>query len=272
VAPVLSLLINRQVTVTVHDLSYLYFPDAYSRAFRLFYNIVIPMVFRWARNILTVSNSEKDALNKVFPEYADKVTAVQNGIFSTSFGNFIEYSVSRLTNSPYALYVGSLSKRKNFDTLIKIAIEITSNSDLDFVFVGAMQSALASSEYSIPEHLRKRIIFTGQVNDKARLVELYRDARVFVFPSLYEASPLPPSEAMACGIPVVTSDIPSLRERCEDAAIFRSPTDVDGIVQAIRELHQKPELHAIYAAKARAQAAKFAWSAAARAVIEKTTA
>src|SRR5690606_9183748 len=74
------------------------------------------------------------------------------------------------------------------------------------------------------------------------LLFAYRSAQCFLFPSLYEASPLPPIEAMGCGCPVIAGDIPSLRERCGEAALYCDPRSVDDVVRAVETVLDTPEL------------------------------
>jgi glycosyltransferase involved in cell wall biosynthesis len=107
------------------------------------------------------------------------------------------------------------------------------------------------------------VILTGYVADED-LPPLYRAARAFVYPSLFEGFGLPPLEAMACGTPVVTSDVSSLPEVTGDAALLIDPTDEQALANALIEIVNNERLRAELREKGIAQAKKFAWRDAAK--------
>lgn len=257
-APVRSLLGGARVVVCVHDLSYLYFPTAYSRAFRAAYHLITPLIFRRARSVITVSESERRAITERYPHVTPRIVAIQNGGLAES----VELERPRGADAlapGYVLYVGSLSKRKNFPMMVEAALEMAARRGTRFVFVGGTASALEGTTISVPNSLSEYIVFAGQVNDTAQLVDYYMGASAFLFPSLYEASPLPPIEAMACGVPVVSSTIPSLEERCGDAALYCEAHDRGSIVARIEQLLDDPALAATMRERGLARAAAFSW-------------
>lgn len=262
-APIASLLSRSRVVVTVHDLSYLYFPDAYSRAFKLLYNRLIPSIMRRADRIVTVSRSEQAAIAKHYPAVGDRLVAIQNG--------GLPVGISEQSPAPAAeptiLYVGSLSRRKNFPNMLRVAIALARTRDFRFVFAGGVATGLNATLAEIPADVRDRITFLGQVNDWSRLLAAYRSAHCFMFPSFYEASPLPPVEAMGCGCPVVAGDIPSLRERCADAALFCDPENVDSIAAAVAQVVDDPALAQRLRTAGYAQALRYSWAHCAEATL-----
>ncbi|GAA0989898.1 Alpha-maltose-1-phosphate synthase [Nocardioides aquaticus] len=278
-APVLRLLRGARPTATmVHDLSYRYFPDAYSRAFRALYSVVIPVVLARSTVIVTVSESEKVSILRHYPRLArtHRLHAVQNGggvpssMSATTGASFtpIGAAVSG-DDEQVVLYVGSLTRRKNADGLRRIADRLTSARPVRFVFAGATAGVFSGLDSGgAPAPSSPRIEFLGQVNDPHVLEELYRRASVFVFPSFYEASPLPPVEAMSAGTPVVASDIPSLRERCGDAVTYVEPHDIDGFVNEIGALLDDPALRDSMAERGRARAAAYSWRAQTERLVE----
>lgn len=265
-APVLRLLRGRRPTVTmVHDLSYRYFPDAYSRTFRALYASVIPVVLARSTAVVTVSESEKASILHHYPRLkrTDRVHAVQNGGGVPSATSATPTGASGPdAEEQIVLYVGSLTRRKNADGLRQIADRLTSIRPVRFVFAGATAGVFSGLDgVGGPAQPSGRIDFLGQVNDPHVLEALYRRASVFVFPSFYEASPLPPIEAMSAGVPVVASDIPSLRERCGDAAIYADPYDVDTFIEEIGALLDDPMLRGSMAHRGRIRAAGYSWRA-----------
>ncbi|WP_217430995.1 glycosyltransferase family 4 protein [Sphingomonas bacterium] len=263
-APLRSLLGRGKVVVTVHDLSYRYFPEAYSRGFKLFYNFMVPIILRRARRVITVSQSERRAMLEHYPFAAARLVAIQNGGLPVG----IEQQAPDPPERETVLYVGSLSKRKNFPGLLEVAIRMARRRGARFVFVGGVAKGLNATIAAVPDDVKDHIRFLGQVNDWDRLLAAYRSAHCFLFPSFYEASPLPPIEAMGCGCPVVAGDIPSLRERCDAAARYCDPGDVDAIVAAVEEVLDTPGLRERMRTAGYAQADRYSWTTCAEATLD----
>lgn len=263
-APIASLLGRKPVVVCVHSLAYRYFPAAYTAAFRAVYTVLTPLIMKFADGIITVSESERDMILRAFPGSAARLTVIQNGGWGRSVGGELERIAPLSLERPYILYVGSLNKCKNFSVIMRCAIKLVRDTDLNFMFVGGFPSVLQQSEVAIPEELRDRIIMTGQVDDVRRLIAAYKGASVFVFPSLYEASPFPPIEAMAFGVPVVASSIPPLQERCGDAAVYCDPTSVESVTEAVTSILNDAALRDDLRRRGLERAAVFTWEACAR--------
>lgn len=263
-APVASLLGAGPVVVTVHDLSYLYFPDAYSRAFKLVYNRLIPLVLKRARRVITVSNSERASILAHYPFAAPRLIAVQNGGLPVGIA---EQTPIAPADTPTILYVGSLSKRKNFGGMLAVAIELARRRNVRFAFVGGVPQGLNATLAEVPSDVRDRILFHGQVNDWPRLLDAYRGADLFFFPSFYEASPLPPIEAMGCGCPVIASAIPSLEERCGTAAHYCDPHDSASMTKAIETLLDDPEKREALRQAGYVRARHYSWATCAAATL-----
>lgn len=257
-APLASLYGSTKTVVTVHDLSYLYFPDAYSASFRAAYNAIVPAVLRHADAVITVSQSERRAISERYPFATDRLVAIANG------------GLPRRVNLPegkqrrFALYVGAFSKRKNVPGILGAAIRLNKERHLPFVFVGEGGPSFQSVQMEIPAELRDRIEFAGQVDDLERIVGYMSEALCLVFPSFYEASPLPPMEAMACGTPVISSPIDSMKERCGDAALYCDPASEEAIAEAIGRLVDDADLQEELRRKSIERARRFTWEACAR--------
>ncbi len=267
-APVGRLLCHDNSTyVMVHDLSYRYYPGAYSRRFRLVYGISMPIILARASHVFTVSQSEMDSIRKVHPRLIQpaNLTVVQNG------GGLSELDTrSPLMPPPErsgGLYVGSLSHRKNGKGLILAATELARTRGLKFTFVGCTPEGLTDVDTLVDSDAKKHFRFFGQVNDPIAIANEYQRAAVFVFPSLYEASPLPPIEAMSHGCPVVCSDIPSLRERCGDAALYCDPTSTQSIVNAVNRVLSDEKLQSDLRERGYERARKFNWKSQAQSII-----
>jgi glycosyltransferase involved in cell wall biosynthesis len=261
-APALSLLGDQKVVVTVHDLSYRYFPDAYRLPFRLWYGFIVPLALRRARTVITVSESERRAIIANYPAAATRLHAVANGGTPSVFSAKGTQETAR--DHSTVLYVGSLSKRKNFPRLLEAACRLARHRGFHFIFVGDAAKSFVVAPTSIPADVASKITFVGAVDDAAVLLAYYRKATCLLFPSLYEASPFPPIEAMTCECPVIASDIPALRERCGDAAVYCDPYDVESIVAATERVIDDAALRASLQALGRQRAATITWERCAR--------
>lgn len=262
VAPVERLIRRRGRTFTmVHDLSYQYFPSAYSRGFRAFYSAVIPLVLSRSDAVFTVSETEKKAILKHHGQRIsiDRLHAVQNGAIRKGSDTGVAPPRPPEQREPFVLYVGSLTLRKNAPRLIHACIELARTTDLDFVFIGATGASFGAMNISLPEDLKPRFHFLGQVDDAKIIYDHFSRASLFLFPSLYEASPLPPIEAMSFGCPVVAGRIPSLLERCGDAAEFCDPADVGSIVATVSAVLNNPERRLQLFRAGREWADRYSW-------------
>jgi glycosyltransferase involved in cell wall biosynthesis len=279
----LALLLNKRAPVytMVHDLSYKYFPSAYSRSFRAVYNTVIPAVLARSEQVFTVSVSEATAISRHYGRLIgpERLVAVQNGggegassarpgDGSKSLEPGAPDVPSREVRQRRCLYVGSLTRRKNAEGLARAAMQLVREDDMELVVVGATGSSFEQTGLEIPSELAGRIHFRGQINDPGLIEAEYRRAGVFVFPSFYEASPLPPVEAMRFGCPVVAADIPSLRERCGDAALYCDPEDPGSIVCQVRRVMGDAEVWEGLQRRGLERAAGFSWRSQVEAVLD----
>lgn len=256
-APLLRLIRRKNAThVMVHDLSYRYFPEAYSRSFRLVYGLIMPVILSRAERVITVSAAEREAILREYPKIGEeRLVYAQNGADVR-----IDHSAKqRPASAKGCLYVGSLTKRKNAERLIQAAIEVSRSESTEFTFVGSTGASFEGVSIDIPEDAQDYIRFLGQLNGSEEISAQYLAAEVFVFPSLYEASPLPPVEAMAHGVPVVAADIPSLRERCGDAAFYVDPLSIDSIVNGVRTILRDDSLRDELRSKGYERARAFSW-------------
>lgn len=265
-SPAISLLGGQRLVVTVHDLSYSYFPEAYSRAFRAWYNFIIPLAMRKAAAVLTVSETERRSIARYFPAASARIHAVANGGWPDEFPPPPTVNADRPDG--YVLYVGSLSKRKNFPAMFDAAVHLSRKHGFRFVFVGGTAATLTASNLTLPGDVGDKITFAGQIDDTQALGSYYREAACFMFPSLYESSGLPPAEAMAWGCPVIASDIPALRERCGDAALYCDPNDPAAIVSAVETMMSEAHLRDEYRAKGFERSREISWMQCARETLD----
>jgi len=245
---------NLKIVVSIHDLSFMYFKNVYKSLFRFYYNFTIPKIIKVADKIITVSNTERETIMESFPRYAKKIVSIHNGIDEIFLS-----SETILEKENYLLYVGSLNPRKNLQGVIEAFLQIAEGIPHKLVIVGVNTGAFKKTRTKDSD----RIKFLGFVNQEY-LVQLYRNAAVFVFPSLYEGFGLPLLEAMACGCPVITSNISSLPEVAGDSAIMIDPYDVNAMANAMYNVLTNESLRQEMIKKGLQRIKLFSWEKAAK--------
>jgi glycosyltransferase involved in cell wall biosynthesis len=170
-----------------------------------------------------------------------------------------------IPNGPYFLTVSNPQPRKNLPFLIRAFSRLLREQpevDANLVLVGSKKLGWMNQELELavaecPE-LQGRITFTGYV-DEADLAAIYSGASAFVFPSLHEGFGLPPLEAMACGVPIISSNASSLPEVVGDAGVLIDPKDGNALGQALWQIHRDRTFRETLAARSLARAAMFSW-------------
>ena len=170
----------------------------------------------------------------------------------------------------FVLFLGALEPRKNLGRLLEAYATLPAGLRRDVhLVVAGMSGWLNDSIHSrvMELGLDESVHFAGYI-DGADLASLYSLATVFAYPSLYEGFGLPVLEAMACGTPVLTSNVSSLPEVAGDAAVLVTPTEVESIADGLRRLLESPAAQAEVAARGIAQAARFSWDRCAKQTLE----
>ena len=262
--PLLSLARKGSV-VTVHDLAYAAYPEAYSKAFRLLYSLLVPAALRRADAVITVSDAEKTHILGRHPVANGRIHAVHLGApQGRPAGDGLSAPENDPANRPFVLWVGTLIARKNPQGVIDAVARVNQDTPLDLIVAGASQPGLLKGGLSLSSELQGRVHFRGQINDIAELRHLYESATALVFPSFYESFGLPPLEAMRFGCPVIASDIPALREICGEAALYADPHQPADIARRIRRLLNDPALRAELRERGLRRASLFTWERCAR--------
>lgn len=255
--------------VTVHDLSYRLRPNSYTIPFRIAYGVLVPAALRRADAIITASEAEKTNIVARFPMARDRIHVVYHGSPDAELP--AEDQPNRTSTSPdlkldspkaaepFALWVGTLSARKNPQGAIDAIALLNKEMKLPLVMVGATYKGFKSA-YLRTDGYGEVVRFASDVDTPAKLRGLYRRAVCLLFPSFYEGFGLPPLEAMTNGCPVVTSDIPVLREVCGNAALYCDPKNPHDIANTIRMLVNDPELRNRLRRDGLRRASEFSWT------------
>jgi glycosyltransferase involved in cell wall biosynthesis len=264
---VLPAAVPSRSVVTIHDCIHLMFPQYLrNRAAYLYARAAMWTAVRRSDRILTVSEASKRDILHFFNVRADKIVVAHNAIDDHFWMPPSEEQVERVReryqlHHRFVLYVGNIKPHKNLVRLIEAFSALRSGGldDVKLLIIGDEISKLPALRRAVHQYkLHKHVRFLGYVDDETLSI-LYRLAAVFVFPSLYEGFGLPPLEAMACGTPVVTSNLSSLPEVTGGAAILVDPYDVESIVDGIRRVLDDPALAAEMRLKGRVRARQFSW-------------
>lgn len=265
-----------RTVLTVHDLSFIRSPETATPQLRAYLNSVVPRSVARADYILADSAATGRDLIDLYHTPPEKISVLYSGVESR-FSRIDDQAVLgaargryKLGDEPYILGVGTVQPRKNYERLVE-AFHRLARSDIRLVIVGG-KGWLDDPLYARIDALglRDRVVMAGFVDD-ADLPALYSGARVFAFPSLYEGFGLPPLEAMACGVPVVSSNTSSLPEVVGDAALCVDPYNVDELAEALDLAIHDETLRRSLIDKGYRRVRQFTWAAAARQLRELYT-
>jgi glycosyltransferase involved in cell wall biosynthesis len=262
--------------VTIHDCIHLRFPQylpnrlayAYARSSLWF-------ATHRSNRVLTVSEASKRDILRYFRVPDRKIDVIYNAIDERFGAPPTSEEIERVRdryqlNAPFVLYAGNIKPHKNLERLIE-AFHTLRRGDLEHVkmlIIGDEISKYATLRRAVHRYkLHKHVRFFGFVPDKT-LAVLYRLARAFVFPSLYEGFGLPPLEAMASGTPVITSNLSSLPEVVGDAALLIDPYDADAIADAMRRVLLDSDLREDLRQRGLRRVAEFSWDRSVRRIRE----
>ncbi len=288
-AHVLPLIHPRRSVVTIHDLGFQYYPEAHT----LFQNLYLRWSTRYnaqaAARVVADSEATRRDLLRTYHIPEDKIVVAYPGrderLAMVKEPKLLDAARARYGLSKrYLLYVGTLHPRKNLVRLVRAFSAVlgatTSMSERtgDSGFEGdcALQLVLAGQKGWLYEeifaevrklNLQDRVVFTGYVPD-ADLPSLLSGALVFAFPSLYEGFGLPVLEAMACGTPVICSNLSSLPEVGGDAALLVDPLDVEALAAALSQIITDEGLRTTLVERGFEQVQRFSWRRCASQVLE----
>ena len=270
-AHILPIVHPRRSVVTIHDLGYLYYPQAHRLLDRLYLDLSTRYNAHAAAHLIADSSATKRDLIERYGSKPDKISVVYPGYDETTFRpvrdeEAIEIIKARYgITDDYILFVGTLQPRKNLTRLIEAFSNLQSQiSNLQLVIAGKKGWLYEDIFRQVEElGLEGKVVFTDYVPE-GDLPALLSGARLFVFPSLYEGFGLPVLEAMACGTPVVCSNTSSLPEVAGNAALLVDPLDVEELAAAMERVLGDEELRAGLIERGFEQTRRFSWEKCAR--------
>jgi len=260
--------------ITVHDMIPFLFTNSYMKEQPFDYQFALKHgleLLKEADAIITVSESTKRDVAKYAKIPNERIHVIYEGVsedlllidrFESKAIIKRKYGISE----DYVLYLGGVDYRKNIKKLIISFNNLLVNSDANFKLVLAGDVFTRKDNKDVKAvcalieklNMADNIKMPGLIDEKD-LNALYGAANIFVFPSLYEGFGLPILEAMACGTPVITSNISSIPEVCGDAALLVDPNDVDSIAMAMHKVLYSNDMKGQMIRKGLERAKKFSW-------------
>lgn len=228
--------------VTLHDLAFLRMPEVLTRSKRMYHRTFTVRSLRRAAMIIAVSKSTSQDLTELLEVSPQRISTVypcldQRFAHAVTAEEIQAFRVRQGLEQGFLLYLGTLEPRKNIPTLLDAYARFRqmTGMTLKLVLVGSkgwLYDAIFARVRQLG--LENEVIFPGFANDSEQPL-WYRAASAFVYPSLYEGFGIPVAEALACGIPVVTSRISSLPEAGAGIALTVDPHDVEALAHALHQ-------------------------------------
>jgi len=268
--------------MTVHDmLEHMSRAREQSGFWRSFHFQMTKRVLAGAARIFAVSNFTRNEIEKLFEIPSDRVEVVYNAIDERFLHGHATAPERDLiarryqVTYPFLLYAGRISPHKNVVRMIEAFSALKTELERDQAYPD-LKLIIIGDDLSGNPDLRRTVVRSGVQHDVRFLgfvpIEVlrifYDEAKIFVFPSLYEGFGLPPLEAMVHGTPVVTSNVSSLPEVVGNAAVLVNPENVFEIMRALHRVLMDKPLRERMKERGYQQSAKFSWETSVRRILE----
>lgn len=256
-----------KTVVTIYDMTTFLFPEYHTEETLAIQKEKYQFAQEEADAVIAISKSAKEDIINHLGIEAERIHVVYAGV-THNFRPLPAEQVSatiaqwQLTPNEYILHVGTIEPRKNLVNLIRAYYEVWQKRPLSTpkLVLAGIKGWFYKDVFTVVEELglKNNVYFTGRVAE-ADLPALYNGALFFIYPSLYEGFGMPPLEAMACGVPVITSNISSLPEVIGEAGILINPQDIADMITAIEQLiDNEPKRNELSSASL-ARAKLFSW-------------
>lgn len=258
----------KNIVTSVHDFSFILYKDFHPKErIEYFENNFFQNIYN-SDIIITGSEFTKQEILERLDFEEDKIKVIYHGVDHDLFKVYEDREVSYELPKKFIFSVGSIEPRKNLIGLLK-AYEILDESlKKEYKLVLAGFKGWENKEImDIINNNKENIHYLGYVSD-IELVKTYNLASLFVYPSFYEGFGLPPLESMACGTPVITSNLSSIPEVCGDAVLYADPHNIEDIAKKIKVLINDENLQQELIRKGLSRVKRFTWEKSAQEHIE----
>jgi glycosyltransferase involved in cell wall biosynthesis len=255
---------SRKLVVTHHDCIHERFPHLFRNAAMVIRNK--ERLYAAADAIICVSESSRRDLLRFYPVSEQRTHVIYHGL--APFVKRVSGDISPCSiATKYILFVGARRAYKNFMSLLDAYA--ASDIAVDYQLVAVGGGAVSASEAKRIEELgvAKRVKIIARATDEV-LATMYRNAALFVYPSLYEGFGFPPLEAMSAGCPVLTVNVSSMPEICGDAAFYFDSEDPGSLKEALQRILSNREAIAQIKVKGYHQILRYQWDHTAKQTLE----
>ena len=271
----LSQSINCHKTITLHDIIPLRMPETVSDRYLYIFNNELPKIINECDGILTVSEFSKQDISKEFNFPEDKIFVthlaaedIYRPLNKCQCKKIIEEEYNIKDN--FILYVGGFSPRKNLVGLIEAFSLLSRNTNKSLKLVITGKKGISYDIYkkrTVDLNIEDDVIFTDFI-PLEKLPIFYNASEFLAYPSFYEGFGLPPLEAMACGTPVITSNVTSLPEICYDSALLINPYDIDSLKSGMENVLYDDSLKARMIKQGLINSSKYSWNITAKSTLK----
>ena len=258
-----------KTVVTIHDLIATRHPEWTTKNQSFRFATVVKYAARKANYIIAVSEASRKDILELTGVAQDKVVVVYSGVDEhfqkLPSEHLIDFTKKYNLQQPFILYVGSIHPRRNIQKLIEAFVHLKKEKQIKhkLILIGlVLQQASQLTKWINDSNIAEDILSVGFVSDED-LVKFYNMADLFIYPSLYEGFGFPVLEAMACGTPVITSNVSSLPEVAGNAAILIDPLNVMEMADSIYRLISNSALRQEFVERGFERCKQFSWRQAA---------
>ncbi|HEX4032129.1 MAG TPA: glycosyltransferase family 1 protein [Terracidiphilus sp.] len=258
-------IVSCKTAITIHDILAETHPEYFGRMYRILARMTQTIAVRHAIQIYTVSEYSRRKIARVYDIPENRITVLLNAVDEARFvpradGHRNEIENRGLVPGGYVLTVGRLEPRKNHKRLFE------AYARLRLPFAKPPLVVVGQKDFGYEEALKT--IRDLDIQREVRLLEdvrneelprIYRNAKVFIYPSLAEGFGMPVLEAMASGVPVITSNNTALFEAAGDAAVLVEATNVESIASGLEQLLKDPDACATLVKRGHHHIRKFTW-------------
>lgn len=270
---VAPMLLTKPMVVTIYDLTFMRYPERLTRARRLYLQAFTRETCQRARRILAISHSTKADLVELLGIDADKIDvtplAHDPEIYQPLPAERIEaFRQAKKLPKRFWFFLGTLEPRKNLVTLIEAYARLRPDERLPLILGGGKGWLTEPIFEAIERHRLTDVISTIGFVPTDEIALWYNSAEAFLYPSVFEGFGLPVLEAMACGTPVITSNVSSLPEVAEGAGLILPPHEIEAWEAALKQIYQDAAWREEAKTNGLALAKNFSWHECARLTVE----
>lgn len=247
----------------IHDLQHHHHPEYFKPTDLIAWRLLVWASAKHSRQILTISEASREDIHNVYGVPRERIHIAEPGVEPEFF------RLNPKGEEPLILCVSTLHPHKNIERLIDaFALFRRNRPEYKLILAGLRGFHADAIERRL--HLRgvqQQTTITGWI-PREKLIDLYTRARFAVFPSTFEGFGMPVVEAMAAGLPLITSNISPMKDTAGDTALLFPPDSTEALAAAMEHYAADPALRANQAARARQRAQQYTWHRAAARVTE----